>query len=102
LLRVSSGIYCSSEPGGLSPGSAFRSAVERELQIIGEALMQLQKVAPEQASSIDEHQRIIRFRHVIVHGYDELDPAAIWNVIEHKLPKLRHQVRAILPDQGEC
>ncbi len=61
---------------------AFRSAVERELQIIGEALIVLEKVAPAVAARIPEYQNIIGFRHVLVHGYDSLDPMTVWNVIE--------------------
>ena len=57
---------------------AFRSAVERELQIIGEALIGLEKVAPPVAARIPEYQNIIGFRHVLVHGYDSLDPMTIW------------------------
>ncbi len=49
---------------------AFRSALERELQIIGEALIGLEKAAPAVAAQIPEYQNIIGFRHVLVHGYD--------------------------------
>jgi len=42
----------------------FRSAIERELQIIGEALIQLHKLAPQIAQQISEYERIISFRHV--------------------------------------
>ena len=48
----------------------FRSAVERELQIIGEAIAQLNAVSPEMADQISEHRNIIGFRNVLVHGYD--------------------------------
>jgi len=64
----------------------FRSAVERELQIIGEALLQLDHAAPDVADRITEKRSIIGFRHVLVHGYDNLKPATVWNVIEVKLP----------------
>jgi uncharacterized protein with HEPN domain len=37
----------------------FRSAVERELQIIGEALMQLDRIAPEKTIQVSDHRRII-------------------------------------------
>lgn len=74
----------------------FRSAVERELQIIGEAIMQLERVAPSTAARISEHHAIIGFRHVLVHGYDSLHPATVWNVIEAKLPVLAREVRDIL------
>ena len=75
---------------------AFRSAVERELQIIGEALMQLDDTRPDIAEQIPDYLNIIGFRHVLVHGYDALNPATVWNVIETKLVPLKDQLKAIL------
>jgi len=75
---------------------AFRSALERELQIIGEALLQLQDVAPDIAEQIPEYQNIIGFRHVLVHGYAHLDPATVWNVVETKLEDLAAKLRSLL------
>lgn len=75
---------------------AFRSALERELQIIGEALIQLEKVAPDIASKIPGYQNIIGFRHVLVHGYATLDPATVWNVVETKLENLEKEIRSLL------
>ena len=45
----------------------LRAAVERELEIVGEAMSQLAKTDPALASRISEYQRIIGFRNVIVH-----------------------------------
>lgn len=75
---------------------AFRSAVERELQIIGEALMQLNDARPDIAEQIPDYTNIIGFRHVLVHGYDALNPATVWNVIETKLAHLKDRIRTIL------
>jgi len=77
---------------------AFRSAVERELQIIGEALMQLDDIRPDIAVQIPDHLNIIGFRHVLVHGYDALNPATVWNVIETKLSPLKDQLQRILKE----
>ena len=77
---------------------AFRSAVERELQIIGEALISLEKVAPSVATRIPEYQNIIGFRHVLVHGYDSLDPMTVWNVIEMKLEVLTPIIKSLLKE----
>lgn len=74
----------------------FRSALERELQIIGEAMMQLDNTSPHIADQISEHRNIIGFRHILVHGYDNLDPATVWNVVESKLSVLYEQVRKLL------
>ena len=69
---------------------AFRSAVERELQIIGEAMMQLDYNFPELAQRITDYRKIIGFRHVLVHGYDSLNSKTVWNVVETKLRLLRN------------
>jgi uncharacterized protein with HEPN domain len=66
------------------------------LQIIGEALLQLQRSDSEIAARIPEYQHIIGFRHVLVHGYDSLDAATVWNVVETKLQGLREVLQELL------
>lgn len=75
----------------------FRSAIERELQIIGEAMMQLEDVRPDITDQIPDAHRIIGFRHVLVHGYASLNPKTVWNVVETKLESLRDCVNALFP-----
>ena len=74
----------------------FRSALERELQIIGEAMLQLDRMSPEMVEKISEHRSIIGFRHVLVHGYDSLDPDTVWNVVETKIALLLEQAKELL------
>ena len=76
----------------------FRSAVERELQIIGEALWVLSRISPELAQRISEHQHIIHFRHHLVHGYDSLEHDIVWNVIVNKLSILRNEIEMLLKE----
>jgi len=66
----------------------LRSGVERQLEIIGEALNQLVQVAPETAARIPEHRRIISFRNLLIHGYATIDSRIVWGVVEGKLPEL--------------
>ena len=68
-----------------------RSAVERQLEIIGEALSQLAKVDPQIAGGISELRRIIAFRNILAHGYAAIDYGALWQVIEEKLPELQRR-----------
>jgi uncharacterized protein with HEPN domain len=75
---------------------AFRSALQRELQIIGEALMRLEREYPEWAEKIPEYRHIIGFRHILVHGYDQLNPETVWNIVETKLLGLKEQVESLL------
>ena len=79
----------------------LRSAVERQFEIIGEALTRLLKTHPDVAQRITEYRRIISFRNVLIHGYDAIRDAVVWEVLEHKLPVLRTEVEAMLnePEQ---
>jgi uncharacterized protein with HEPN domain len=74
----------------------FRSAVGRELQIVGEALFALSKSHPEVAAEIPESYRIIRFRHVLVHGYDAVDPAIVWAAVKTRRPRLSETLREMV------
>lgn len=70
----------------------FRRAVEREFEIIGEALNRLGRLEPEMAVRITELPRIVGFRNRIIHGYDTVDDAMVWGVIEAHLPQLLQEV----------
>ena len=73
-----------------------RSAVERQFEIIGEALSQLAKVDPALASRVPEHRRVIAFRNVLIHGYAALDQQLVWRVIQQDLPGLHAAVDTLL------
>ena len=80
-------------------GTMLRSAVERQLEIVGEALAQLARTDPETASRISEYRRIIAFRNILIHGYAEIDHRIVWNVLEAKLPVVRQEAEALLGDE---
>lgn len=74
----------------------LRSAIERQFEIVGEALNQLSKVDPDAVTTISEHRRIIAFRNILIHGYAEIDHRLVWGILEGKLPDLHRQVEALL------
>jgi uncharacterized protein with HEPN domain len=73
-----------------------RSAVERQFEIIGEALGQLAKLDPETAGQISEHRRIIAFRNILVHGYAGVDDLLVWDMVSTRLADLRREVEGLL------
>jgi uncharacterized protein with HEPN domain len=79
----------------------FRSAVERQLAIIGEALSRLARVDQGLAARIPELRRVIAFRNVLIHGYDQIDDAGVWRIVEADLAPLRIRVAALLGELGE-
>jgi len=74
----------------------LRSAVERQFQIIGEALNRLGKVDPETAAEIPDLARIVAFRNVLVHGYAAIDSELVWEVATSRLPDLSVALDALL------
>ena len=76
----------------------LRSGVERQLEIVGEALNQLAKLDAGIAARITGYRRIIAFRNILIHGYAEVDHRIVWGVVEAKLPKLREEVALLLAE----
>ena len=74
----------------------LRSAVERQFEIIGEALAQLAKLDATVVARISEQRRIIAFRNILIHGYAEVDDRLVWDIVQAKLPVLRREIEAIL------
>ncbi len=74
----------------------MRSAVERQFEVVGEAISQLARIEPEIAESISEHRRIIAFRNILIHGYADVDSRLVWDVIQTHLTQLRKDVTGTL------
>lgn len=79
--------------------SMLRAAVERQFEIIGEALNRLIKTDPSIAARITGTPRIIAFRNILIHGYDLVDCEIVWDVIETHLPVLSKEVEALLAEE---
>jgi uncharacterized protein with HEPN domain len=71
----------------------LRSGVERQFEIIGEALNQLAKADTAMAARIPELRRIVAFRNILIHGYATVDDELVWQVVTDKLPALAATVR---------
>ena len=72
----------------------LRAAVERQFEIIGEALSKLAKLDAGEAARIPDLRAIVAFRNRIIHGYDIVDDAVVWGVVIRKLPVLHDFVRS--------
>ena len=79
----------------------LRSAVERQFEIIGEALNKLSKVDPAIASQIPEFRQVISFRNVLIHGYATVQDEVVWGVVETRLPTLLATFEQLLSDDDD-
>jgi len=71
-------------------------AVERDFEIIGEALNRIKYTDNELLEKISEHRRIIGFRNILIHGYDIVDEAIVWLAATKHLPILVGEINEIL------
>ena len=74
----------------------LRSAVERQLEILGEALAQLAKLAPDLAARLPDARRAIDFRNLLIHGYAIVNRQRVWAVIQNDLPKMTTAIETML------
>jgi uncharacterized protein with HEPN domain len=73
-----------------------KRAVERNFEIIGEALNRIKFKESEILESISEHHRIIGFRNILIHGYDIVDEAIVWKAVTNHLPILIKEINELL------
>ena len=77
-----------------------RSAVERQFEIIGEALNRLSKVSPDLARDVPNLREIVGFRNILVHGYASVDHGRVWQISVELVPELKLVVSALLERLG--
>ncbi|HAH54732.1 MAG TPA: antitoxin [Flavobacterium sp.] len=71
-----------------------QAAVERNLEIIGEATKRLLDINP--TIAISNTRSIINTRNKISHGYDEIENPQIWGIIINHLPILKIEIETLL------
>ncbi len=71
-----------------------KRAIERDLEIIGEAINRIMK---EDASvHISYSKQIISTRNRIIHSYDAISDETIWGIIINHLPNLKLEITELL------
>ena len=77
----------------------LRSAVERQFEIVGEALNQALHQMPELANRVSDGRRIVAFRNRLIHGYAFISDEVVGGVLETNLPTLRREVQSLMDEQ---
>jgi uncharacterized protein with HEPN domain len=72
-----------------------KRAVERNIEIIGEAMSRILKIEPK--IKISNSRKIVDARNKIIHGYDEISNDVIWGIVVNNLPALKNEVESLLP-----
>lgn len=76
------------------------SAVERQFEIVGEALGRALRVDASIGETLPEASEVIGFRDVLAHGYDAVSDRLVWSLAHDRLPGLLVHVRRLLAGRG--
>jgi len=77
---------------------AFQLVLEREFEILGEALYRVRNIAPEAFDCIPSGHRIIGMRNILAHGYDRVDYSVLWAAATQELDSLRQHTESMTSD----
>ncbi len=72
----------------------LRRAIEREFEIIGEAMNRIDKL--DSSVEISSKFQIIGMRNRVIHSYDKVDDEIVWGTIIRHLPVLKTEVETLL------
>ena len=71
-----------------------KRAVERNLEIVGEAMNRILKKQPE--ITIENAKKIVQFRNFVIHSYDSVTDETVWGVLVRHLPLLKREIVTLL------
>ena len=71
-----------------------KRAIERDLEIIGEAVGRILK--KDKNFHLNNADRIIGTRNRIIHGYDKISDELIWSIVINQLPLLKEEIAVLL------
>ena len=74
----------------------LRRGIEREIEIIGEAMSRILKLDPN--IQIKNARKIVDTRNWVIHGYDKVDDVLIWGIISKNLPELKKEIDNLLKE----
>jgi uncharacterized protein with HEPN domain len=99
ILRIEEMILIIGNADQLAANQMYKDAMERNFEVVGEAIFHIRKLRPELA--LTHRDKIIALRHIIVHDYYEVDPAQLWVVATEHLPLLKKEIQFFIDEENK-
>lgn len=80
-----------------SSNGMLKRAIERNLEIIGEAVNRILKVAPN--TEITNARNIVGLRNQIIHAYDNIQDEIIWGIVIKNIPSLKEEIKLLIKNE---
>lgn len=72
----------------------FRKFVERNIEILGEAMNRILKINSE--IEITSARKIVDTRNYVIHAYDSLKPDILWAIVINHIPRLKADIQRLV------
>lgn len=72
----------------------FRKFVERNIEILGEAMNRILKIEPQ--INVTSARKIVDTRNYVIHAYDSLKPDILWAIVINHIPRLKKDILQII------
>jgi uncharacterized protein with HEPN domain len=76
----------------------LKRAIERDLEIIGEAINRIITKDSSFVDKITDSRAIIGLRNQVIHAYDSISDENIWAILINHLPKLKSEINALIEE----
>ncbi len=76
----------------------LRSVIERQFASLAKRFVDSPRRT---AAKVAEHERIISFSNILIHGYAEIDDRIVWDILQGKLPTLLRDVESLLDSDSD-
>ena len=80
--------------GEFKSNKLIRSAVERQLEIVGESVKRIERTG--EIVLIEHAKQIIGFRNILVHEYEKMEEEIVWMIVKKDIPKLLGEIDSLL------
>lgn len=74
----------------------FRKFVERNIEILGEAMNRILKINSE--IEITSARKIVDTRNYVIHAYDSLKPDILWAIVINHIPRLKADIQRLVKE----
>jgi uncharacterized protein with HEPN domain len=79
----------------------LRHAIEHSFITIGQALRRLRDIDRHTYDRLTDQAEIIALSDKLIHEYDVIDDAKVWETVQESLPQLKREVEGLLREAGE-
>lgn len=94
IANIDTHLFGNNDFVSFSSSITIRRAIERKLEIIGEAMSKILILQP--AFPVTHARKIVDLRNRVIHAYDSIDINILWRIVVKDIPILKSEIEILL------